>query len=62
MVEITDVLKKSRAAKAGVKVGDILISVNGKEINDVLDYRFYLAEKEMYDEKMQYYQLSSKRE
>ncbi len=44
MVPITDVLPKSRAAKAGVRVGDCLLSINGKEINDVLDYRFYLAE------------------
>ena len=47
VVEITDVMKKNRAAKAGVKVGDILVSVNGKEINDVLDYRFYLTEKQI---------------
>lgn len=44
MVEITDVLPRSRAAKAGLLAGDLLISINGKEINDVLDYRFYLAD------------------
>ena len=44
MVPITDVLPKSRAAKAEIRVGDCLLSINGKEINDVLDYRFYLAE------------------
>ena len=43
MVTITDVLPRSRADKAGVKSGDILVSINGNEINDVLDYRFYLA-------------------
>ncbi len=43
MVKITDVLPRSRAAKAGIKAGDMLVTVNGKEINDVLDYRFYLA-------------------
>ena len=47
MVAITDVLPKSRAEKAGLKVGDVLISINQKEINDVLDYRFYLANKEI---------------
>ena len=44
MVAITDVLPKSRAEKAGMLAGDVLISINGKEINDVLDYRFYLTE------------------
>ena len=43
MVTITDVLQRSRAAKAGIISGDVLVSINGNEINDVLDYRFYLA-------------------
>lgn len=47
MVKITAVLPKSRAEKAGVRVQDILLSINGKEINDVLDYRFYLANREI---------------
>ena len=47
MVKITDVLLRSRAEKAGILSGDILISINGREINDVLDYRFYLAEKKI---------------
>lgn len=45
MVTITDVLPNSRAQKAGILAGDVLISINKKEINDVLDYRFYLANK-----------------
>ena len=45
MVTITDVLPNSRAQKAGIEAGDILVSINKKEINDVLDYRFYLANK-----------------
>ena len=44
MVTITGVEKGSRAARHGVQAGDILISINGREIRDVLDYRFYLAE------------------
>ncbi len=44
MVTITDVLPKSRAAKVGIQKNDILISINGREIRDVLDYRFYLAD------------------
>ena len=44
MVTITDVFPKSRAHKAGIKKDDILVSINGREIRDVLDYRFYLAD------------------
>lgn len=44
MVKICEVLSHSRAALAGIVAGDVLISINGNEINDVLDYRFYLAE------------------
>ena len=47
MVRITEVLPHSRAEKAGIAPEDILISINGKEIRDVLDYRFYLAEKKV---------------
>ena len=44
MVTITAVEPHSRAAKVGVCVGDLLLAINGNEINDVLDYRFYLTE------------------
>ena len=47
MVKITDVLPKSRAEKAGLRAGDRLMQINGKDINDVLDYRFHLANKEI---------------
>ena len=47
MVRITDVLPHSRAEKAGIRPEDKLVSINGKEIHDVLDYRFYLAEKKV---------------
>lgn len=47
MVEITGVFPHSRAARAGIKTGDILISVNGRDINDVLDYRFRLADEKV---------------
>ena len=43
MVRIESVEKKSRAAKAGLLAGDMLEKINGREINDVLDYRFHLA-------------------
>ena len=45
MVKITEVEGGSYAARRGVRAEDVLISINGNEINDVLDYRFYLAEK-----------------
>ena len=47
MVKITDVLEGSRSYKAGVRAGDILVSINKNAINDVLDYRFYLTEKKV---------------
>lgn len=47
MVEITSVDKHSYAEKAGIRAGDKLVSVNGYEIHDVLDYRFYITEKKL---------------
>ena len=47
MVNITSVLERSYAKKAGIKPGDILVSINGNEICDVLDYRFYLTERQV---------------
>ncbi len=44
MVRIVSVLENSRADKCGILAGDNLISLNGHEIKDVLDYRFYLTE------------------
>ena len=44
MVKITSVEKSSRADKKGVREGDVLIAINGREINDVLDYRFFLTD------------------
>ncbi len=47
MVKISGVETRSRAERCGVAAGDNLIAINGNEIFDVLDYRFYLAEKEV---------------
>ena len=47
MVTITGVEKASPAAKHGILPGDILISINGHDINDVLDYRVRLTEKKI---------------
>ncbi len=40
-VIIADVVKKSPASRVGIKPGDVLVSVAGNDIVDVLDYRFY---------------------
>ena len=45
MVKITEVERKSIACKKGIREGDILVNINGNEIKDVLDYRFYLTER-----------------
>lgn len=47
MVEISNVNVGSHADKAGIKAGDILKFIDGNEINDVLDYRFFLASSEI---------------
>ncbi len=44
MVRITNVLNNSIADRAGIRAGDVLRTVNGNEIRDVLDYRFYLTD------------------
>ena len=45
MVKIVGVEPRSYASKQGIKSDDVLISINGSEINDVLDYRFYLTDR-----------------
>ena len=45
MVKITSVEPRSYASRAGIREGDCLVSINENEINDVLDYRFYLADR-----------------
>ena len=44
MVRIKEVLSGSLAAAAGISSGDLLLTINGHEIVDVLDYRFYLTD------------------
>ena len=46
-VLIQRVEQGSPAARAGVRSGDTLLSVNGHPINDVLDYRFYCTERKV---------------
>ena len=40
-VTVFNVLKSSPCDKKGIRPGDRLTHINGNEINDVLDYRFY---------------------
>jgi len=40
-VQIKTVVRHSYADRAGIRDGEILLSINGNEIVDVLDYRFY---------------------
>lgn len=44
MVRIEKIVEDSIAEQCGIFAGDYLISINEHEINDVLDYRFYLAD------------------
>ena len=46
-VVIGGVEKKSPAAKKRIKAGDTLLKINGNDIVDVLDYRFYQGETEL---------------
>ncbi|MBQ5317636.1 MAG: DUF512 domain-containing protein [Oscillospiraceae bacterium] len=43
-VEIKSVINNSPVSKFDIKSGDILVSVNGHQIVDVLDYMYYSAE------------------
>ena len=43
-VKICNVAKKSVCHRKGLRDGDILVSINGNEIVDVLDYRFYATD------------------
>ena len=46
-VLITQVEKKSLCDKHGLSPGDTLLSINGHEIADILDYQFYSCEKKL---------------
>lgn len=43
-VKIKSVLPASIAEKKGIEAGDTLLSIDENEINDVLDYNFYLSD------------------
>ena len=43
MVKIFDITEGSKAQQEGILPGDYLVAVNGHQIEDVLDYSFYMA-------------------
>jgi putative radical SAM enzyme (TIGR03279 family) len=44
LLEIVHILPDGAAEGLGLKAGDVLDSVNGKEVHDVIDYRFLVAD------------------
>jgi len=44
MVKIAKVRENSAAYKNNIQDGDVLLTINDNEINDVLDYKFYIYE------------------
>ena len=46
-VTIKSVIKNSYAYRAGCEAGDTLLSINGNDIVDVLDYRFYQLDSDL---------------
>ena len=47
MVKINSVIPGSPAEREGVREGDLLASINGHKVKDVLDYMYYAAETEI---------------
>lgn len=46
-VLIQTVAPGSHAARAGIRPGDTLLTIGGRPINDVLDYRFYMTDRQL---------------
>ena len=46
-VVVKNVIPHSPAAKKGMRAGDVLRSINGNAISDVLDYDFYITESKL---------------
>lgn len=49
-IYVTNVNKGSNAEKAGIKVGDIIMSIDGVEVNKMMDIRRYIYTKKAGDE------------
>lgn len=46
-VRISNILKGSIAEESGIEVGDVLLTVDGKKVIDIFDYRFLITEEEL---------------
>ena len=47
MLEIASVLPGSTAARHGIMKGDLLVSVNGREVHDSIDFMFHASEERL---------------
>lgn len=47
MLEIVNVLPGSTAARLGLQRGDSIVSINGEDINDVIDFQFSAADEHL---------------
>jgi len=47
MLKISNIQQKSLAEKCGLKAGDIVLKLNGREINDIIDYMYYSKEEKL---------------
>jgi len=47
LIELKTVLPDGTAARLGLEPGDTIVSINGKEISDVIDYRFFAADERL---------------
>jgi len=47
LLEIVHILPDATAERLGFRAGDILDAINGKEVHDVIDYRFLVADEKV---------------
>jgi putative radical SAM enzyme (TIGR03279 family) len=47
LLEIINVLPGSTASRLGLKPGDAVVSINGEEIHDVIDFSFFAADEQL---------------
>ncbi|MFL5666517.1 MAG: PDZ domain-containing protein, partial [Ktedonobacteraceae bacterium] len=44
---VREVVPESHADRAGLQPGDLIRTINGNMIRDLVDYRFYVADEEL---------------
>ena len=42
--KIKSILPNSLAEELGIEVGDIILSINGTEVKDIIDFRFLMSD------------------